>query len=261
MRINGQPFTVSTNSDDNLKRLRASGNNCTLLSEFRPVRLPQSTYIWRLLYHVFFCHVICCFLAGNFVLYMAGLFDSYTDASLFIAMTDSTLLRRIFRQDLDPLDNFYIHGFLFEFSCADDDEDIFYYDISCGDFRMSFVFYGIDTTDNCDTPSNLDFVQFIWLNYECFNFAKYSLTFVRRDYPSLPELLCLKYYRAESTGWTDSIHYGSCVARLQNRLHPVTRCLRPDDCSCTICILHLPPYSLPHPIHSFNWFSSSIGSH
>jgi len=165
MLINGQPFTVSTIRNDSLRRLRASAGNCTLLPEFRPVRFPHRTYIWRLLYHGFFCHGICCFLAGNFMLYMAGIFNAYANASLFMALTESPLLRRIFRQDLDPLDNFYIHGFLFEFSGADDDEDIFYYDISFGDFRMSFVFYGIDTTDNCDTFSNLDFVQFIWLNY------------------------------------------------------------------------------------------------
>jgi len=98
-------------------------------------------------------------------------------------MTESPLLRRIFRQDPDPLHNFYIHGFLFEFAGADD-EDIFYYDISRDDFRMTFVFYGIDTTANCDISSNLDFVRFIWLNYERFNFVKYSMTFVHRYYPS-----------------------------------------------------------------------------
>jgi len=220
MPINGQPFTVSTIRNDNLRRLRASAGNYTLLPEFRPVRFPHSTYVWRLLHHGF-CHGICCFLAGNFVLYMAGVFNSFTSASLFIAMTVSPLLRRIFRQDPDPLDNFYIHGFLFEYSDADVDEVIFYYDVSCGDFRMPFAFYAIDTTDNSDTSSNLDFVQFIWINYERFNFAKYCLTFVRRDYFSLTEL-CLKYYRAESDGWRDSIHCGSCVTRFQNRLRPMT---------------------------------------
>ena len=183
---------------------------------------------------------MCCFLTGTFVLYMAGVFSSCTNASLFIAMTDFSLLRCIFRQDPDPFDNFYIHGFLFEFAGADDDEDIFYYDISCEDFRMTFVFYGIDTTANCDTSSNLDFVRFIWLNYESFNFVKYSMTFVCRDYPSLPELLCLKYYRALSDGWTDNVHCGSCVTRYQNRLGHMTRCLRPNDCSCTICRRHPP---------------------
>ena len=165
---------------------------------------------------------------------MAGIFNSYTSASLFIPLTDSSLVRCIFRQEPDPLDNFYIHGFLFKISGADD-EDIYYYDISCGDFWLPFAFYGIDTTDNSDTSSNLDFVQFIWLNYERFTFANYCLTFVRRDYLSLPELVCLKYYRAESDGWRDTIHCGSCIARLQNRLRPMTGYLRPNDCSCTIC--------------------------
>jgi len=128
-------------------------------------------------------------------------------------MTHSPLLRRIFRQEPDPLDNFYIHGFLLEFVGADDDEDIFYYDISCDDFKMTFVFCGIGTSANCDTSSNLDFIRFVWLNYESFNFVKYFMNFFRRDYPSPPELLCLKYYRVESDGWRDNVHYGSCVTR------------------------------------------------
>jgi hypothetical protein len=87
MHINGQPFTVSTIRNDNLRRLFASAGNFTLLPKFRPVRFPHSTYIWRLLYHGLFCHVICCFLTGDFVLYMAGVFNAYSKASLFIAMT------------------------------------------------------------------------------------------------------------------------------------------------------------------------------
>jgi len=61
------------------------------------------------------------------------------------------------------------------------------------------------------------------------------MTFVRCDYSSLPELLCLKYYRAESDGWRDNVHCGWCVTRYYNRLRHMTRCLRPNDCSCTIC--------------------------
>jgi len=126
MLVNGQPFNVSTIRNVGLRRLRASNGNCTLLPEFPSVRFPHSTYIWRLLYHGFFCHGICCFLTGTFVLYMAGVFSSYTNASSFIAMTGCPLLRRIFRQVPDPMDNFYINEFLFEFAGAYDDEDIFY---------------------------------------------------------------------------------------------------------------------------------------
>jgi len=56
-----------------------------------------------------------------------------------------------------PLRQIYIHGFNFEFVGTNDDKDIFYYDISCDDFRMTFVYYGIDSAANCDTSSNLDF--------------------------------------------------------------------------------------------------------
>ena len=53
------------------------------------------------------------------------------------------------------------------------------------------------------------------LNYERFTFAK-CLTFVRRNYPAPPELVCLKHYRAESDGWRNDIHCLACVTRTQN---------------------------------------------
>jgi len=150
MRVNGQSFSVSTTRYEDLRLLRASAGNCTLLPVFDPVHFPRSTHIWRLLYDVFFCHDICCFLAGGFVLFMAGIFNSYSSASLFIALTDSPLVRRIFRQEPDPLDRFYIHGYLFEFSYIDDEEDIYYYEISRGSFKMTFAIYGIDSDNNCN---------------------------------------------------------------------------------------------------------------
>jgi len=72
MRKNGIPFTVSTVRHTSMSRLRKLAGNCTLLPEFRPVRFPHNTHIWRLLYDGIFCHGICCFLTGPFVLYMAG---------------------------------------------------------------------------------------------------------------------------------------------------------------------------------------------
>jgi len=88
MHLNGQHFTVSTSRYDSLRCLRSCTGNCTLLPGFLPVRFPHSKYIWRLLCHVL-CHGICCFLAGNFVFYMADIFNAYTIASLFIALAVS----------------------------------------------------------------------------------------------------------------------------------------------------------------------------
>jgi len=98
-----------------------------------------------------------------------------------------------------------------------------------------FTIYGIDITANCDTCSNLDFVTFIWQNFERFNFVRYALTHVRRDYLALLEMLCLKYYRAESGGWRNDILCGMCIARFHTRFQHATSYLRTSDCRCTVC--------------------------
>ena len=77
-------------------------------------------------------------------------------------MSDSPFLQRLFQQDPDLPGNFYDHGFLFEFLHVDVVEDIFYYDISYDhEFKMSFVVCGVDTTENCNPSSNLDFVLYM----------------------------------------------------------------------------------------------------
>jgi hypothetical protein len=110
MLTNGIPFTASTGRHDSLRRLHASAGNCTLLPEFVPARFPHHIHIWRLLYNGIFCQGICSFLAGPFVLYMAGVFNTFTHASLFIALSDSPLIRSIFRkvQILPPVFTFII---------------------------------------------------------------------------------------------------------------------------------------------------------
>jgi len=167
--------------------------------------------------------------------FMAGVFNSFTHASLFIALSDSPLIRCIFRRVPDPPSRFCIHNYLFEFTHRGGNEDILNYNISCGDFQMRFTIYGIETTANCDTYSNLDCVTFIWQNFDHFNFVRYALTHVRRDYLALPEMLCLKYYRAESAEWRNDILCGPCIARFQSRFQHATSCLRTRDCRCRVC--------------------------
>ena len=219
-----------------------------MLPEFRPVRFPHDAIIWQLLYNCFYCQDICCFLAGQFVLYMAGVFETYNTACLFIAMR-IRLLGLIIRQHSDPLDNFYIHGFLFVFLEADDEEDIFYYDISCGEFNMTFALAKIETTGTCNPSSNLDFVHFIWTNYERFTFGKYCLTFIPRDEPDLPRMVCLKHHRAESEWWRNDIHCPVCVTRFQTNLRRLANCQRPNNYPCFIC-LRQPPSLLASASHT-----------
>jgi len=244
MLVNGLPFPATSTHYDDLRSLRASAGNGTLLPTFTPQDFPHSRYIWRLLYHCFFCHGVCSFLTGSFVLFMAGIFNVYTSASIFVAMSESSIVKHIFRKEAEPPSSFYIHGFHFQYLNDDEDADVVYYDISCDDFNVTFIFYGTDTTPNCDLSSNLDFVHFIWARYERFHFSKYCLAIVRRDYSALPELLCLKYYRAESCGWRDSTLCGEYSTDVKTRLRPMTGCVHPDPCTCSVC-LHQPPSLLP----------------
>jgi hypothetical protein len=102
------------------------------------------------------------------------------------------LVHSIFRRSPDPASSFYIHNYLFEFAHTGSNDDIAWYNVSLDDFRMRFVIYGIDNSGNCNTYSNLDFVTFIWQNFERFDFLKYALTHVRRNYLSLPEFIMSK---------------------------------------------------------------------
>ena len=132
MLMNGRPFTAPTEHLDILRRMRASAGTSPLLPEFRPVRFPFEADIYQLLYKCFYSQGICCFLAGQFVLYMAGIFHTFNTASLFIAMTNAPFLQLLFRLSLEPIDVFYFKEFLFIFLEADDEEDILYYNISRG---------------------------------------------------------------------------------------------------------------------------------
>jgi hypothetical protein len=154
-----------------------------------------------------------------------------------MALTDSPLIRCMFKRGSDPLPCFYIHNYLFTFRHSGANADIVQYMVSHGDFKMEFCIFGIDTTPNCNTESNLDFVLFIWKNRDRYDFMKYSTTLVRRVYLSLPELLCLKYYRAESGGWRTDIHCSTSIAKYHSTFGHLlpSQCLRTSSCKCMLC--------------------------
>jgi hypothetical protein len=68
------------------------------------------------------------------------------------------------------------------------------------------------------------------------------MTVVRREYLSLPELFCLKYYRVESGGWRTDTHCRTCITKFQTKIHQFlpSRCLRTSECRCTVCIRQPP---------------------
>lgn len=88
MKVNGKSFHGATRYLDTYIHLRSIAGNTLWFTEFRPVRLPASETIHLLLLQLFRHHT-CCYLAGTFMSFTAGVLNSFRAGSLFIALTDT----------------------------------------------------------------------------------------------------------------------------------------------------------------------------
>jgi hypothetical protein len=220
------------------------------VSWFKPLRFPYHTHIWRLLYNGFICQEICCFLSGFFVFTLQVISIRFGNCFIcsFDQLTSDTLY---FSERVRSSALFYIYNYLFTFNRTGANADVVHYVVSHSDFKMKFSIFGIDTTLNCNTDPNLEFISFIWNYLDRFDFMKYSMTLVRRAYLSLPELLCPKYYRAESGGWRSDVHCSIGITRFHSTISHLrpSPCLRTRFCKCMYWQTSiLTRFSVPHPL-------------
>jgi hypothetical protein len=80
----------------------------------------------------------------------------------------------------------------------------------------------------------MDFVHFMWQNFEHLSVKKYAITLLLPDDTPEPRLLCLSYYRAASDGWRDNGNCEVCVLEYQQTIRLYSGCRQPNDCSCHI---------------------------
>ena len=238
MIINGQTFGGTFDYEYTDGSLKLCAGNTTCICEFQPIRFPSVKIIYNFL-HIFHRFRLCCFLSGTFVLFSAGVLDSFDGMSLFIAMTDSAILNFIFQKFHFP--KFMIDDFTFDLVHSDRKEDTFHYTVSSKDFNMMVCITGIDTNNHCGPFSNIDFVHFVWENLLRFSYKKFAMALSPRGSFRLPKLMCLKYYRAESEGWKNHANCGDCVERHMVVLNPFLTCSGvPGECSCKLCRLQPP---------------------
>ena len=100
---------------------------------------------------------------------------------------------------------------------------------------MLFPLIGINSSQIYNPLSNIDFVHFIWDNYRRLNLKKYAISLLPSTTPSLPQMLCLQYFRTKSDGWKDYGNCDDCVQENICNLRSLSRCRQPDICSCNIC--------------------------
>ena len=183
------------------------------------------------------------FYVWDFAQYTTGVFDEFEGSMLFVALTDNPLLRHISEtwRLYWPIQYQRIYFFLVGFKPG---YDVFKYVVSCAKFSVLFLVIGIDISQFCNPVFNVDFVHFVWNNFHRFNFKKYAIILLPSTAPSLPQMLCLQYYRTKSDGWEG---YGNCDDCLQGNIRnvrPLSGFRQPDVCSCNICKRQLP--SLAH---------------
>jgi hypothetical protein len=143
--LNGKPFSGSKRAIQLPQHLREIVGYATWFSTFDLVNNPFPNEIYFLLRELFEAR-LCFFLTGSFVYYMAGVFLTYSGASLFLALTDTPLTRLLFQLEGNELQTFWLGGFEFNLLEAEPKADLFIYNITKGDFRLEVTIFGVDVS-------------------------------------------------------------------------------------------------------------------
>jgi hypothetical protein len=114
LRINGSPFDGYKFLFEINRRLATCAGATRSFTTFRPVRFPFEDIVFRFL-SLLYDLCICCFMCGTFVNYVAGVYNSYQGATLFVALTDETnfILQTVFQRYDDTIADFNLNGFRF----------------------------------------------------------------------------------------------------------------------------------------------------
>jgi hypothetical protein len=163
---------------------------------------------------------------------------------MYICMTDTPASRLIFQLADDIIPSFPVGDFTFRYlrSFIDDDEDIYIYAVSRGtDFRVQFFIIGVDVPAPTGVLCNVDFIHFVWNNFEFISHKRFALTLIPSGYTEgKPMLLGLKYYRAICDGWKDGSNCITCMEDYRQRVRDDVCCLLHRTCRCNVC-LRQPP--------------------
>ena len=105
---------------------------------------------------------------------------------------------------------------------------------------MNFFVFGVDVSTRCGPFSKVDFIYFVWQNFERIYLKKYAITLIPSEIASLstPRGCCLKYFRAASDGWKDAAICDTCVEQYQTTV-------RTERLSSARTLLH---YCLRQPL-------------
>ena len=139
MKINDTAFNGSTSYLTTAKHLQTvAGKNISWFSEFTPkfFHFREPLYLLML---AFLRGGNCFFLSCTFVSHVAGILDGYRGACLYIALTDTYLVRLLFQRIDSP--TFQCSGFVFQLQHSVLQDDLFVYKITKDTFHEDLCFW------------------------------------------------------------------------------------------------------------------------
>ena len=156
------------------------------------------------------------------------------------------IIRLIFQMGPHQIQHFII-GF-FHFELLQTHQDTCIYRVRCGYFNAIMCFVGVDADSSCNYRSNVDFVHFVWDNFERFPNRKFTITILSSNNVPAPlnlssalasstKLVYVKYYRALSNGLClDKRNCNRFMDKIQQSLQILSTCKQSvGDCICIAC--------------------------
>ena len=90
---------------------------------------------------------------------------------------DNPILRLVFQKGQNEIQNFIIDSFHFELLQVLNDSCV--YRVRLGNYSTIMFFLDVDADSRCDYRSNVEFVHFVWNNFEPFSVRIFAITFLR----------------------------------------------------------------------------------
>ena len=236
MKLRGHMFSGSSDLFATHEHIKSIAGHATWLSEFIPKHCPERYAVEELLKELQKCDV-CCTVIEGFPAYIAGRFDHYETATIFIADDGSNNAHclPLLLQRGETFGTFTIGALKFTrlssfaFSILD-------YRMTYGDVALTIEVIPVDTMKKCGAISNLDFVKLIW-DHNTFCFLKYAMCMMPT---TSPYVVFLRHYRAESDGWLNRARCDDCLAIPKQLLAERVGCKVPNNCTCSVCIKQPP---------------------
>jgi hypothetical protein len=233
MLVDGSMFNASTSYYNTDRRLQMHIGHIGRFIEFQPRSLPLKGIMASFLFKLYL-HGLCCFLTGSFVYYIAGTYQAYAAAILFIAMDDTPLKNLLFQKTTThyfTIDDFHLH-LLDEHPAI----DVVIYMLVKDDFSIPLFIFGIDSTHPCGPYSNVDFTYFVWQYFEMLSFRKCAMTLIPGDLFSRPRILYLTHNGVASDACNVRTRCRVCQHTFQEALRDLASCQVPAPCTCNLCV-------------------------